>query len=141
MKGQVKLNNRLSRVVTCFLFLALLSIGVGLGSSPAEAQPFAYITNFWDVPGTVSVINTATNTVSATVTVGPGPNGVSVLPAGAFVYVTNSFSDTVSVINTASNTVIATVPVGSLPMGVAVHPGGTSVYVTNQGSGTVSVID
>ena len=38
---------------------------------------------------TVSVINTATNTVSATITVGNNPDGVSVSPDGSKVYVTN----------------------------------------------------
>jgi len=128
--------------MTCFLFLALLSIGMTLGSNPAEAQPFAYITNFGDVPGTVSVINTANNSVSATVPVGIGPYGVAADPAVSFVYVTNFDSDTVSVINTANNAVTSVqLPVGSGPRGVAVHPAGTFVYVANQADGTVSVID
>ena len=38
---------------------------------------------------TVSVINTATNTVSATITVGTNPNGISVSPDGSKVYVAN----------------------------------------------------
>ena len=38
---------------------------------------------------TVSVINTATNTVSATITVGTDPYGVSVSPDGSKVYVAN----------------------------------------------------
>src|SRR3989338_3703956 len=142
MKGQVKLNNRLSRVVTCFLFLALLSIGVGLGSSPAQAQPFAYVTNFGDVPGTVSVINTADNTVTATVPVGSGPFGVAAHPAVSFVYITNFGDDTVSVIDTSNNAVTSVeLPVGFGPFGVAVHPAGTFVYVANALNNSVSIID
>jgi YVTN family beta-propeller protein len=52
---------------------ALLVAGLGLMASRAEAAPFAYVTNFID--GTVSVIDTATNTVVATVAVGPPPLG------------------------------------------------------------------
>ena len=59
------------------------------------------------------MISTATNTVTATVTVGSLPNGVVVTPNGAEVYVTNGDSDSVSVINTATNTVAATIHVGS----------------------------
>ncbi len=68
---------------------------------------FAYITN----PGnnTVSVIDTATNNVTATVNVGNHPWGVAVSSDGKKVYVTNVFSDSVSVIDTATNTVAATV--------------------------------
>ena len=64
---------------------------------------------------TVSVINTATNTVAATIPVGSDPNGVSVSPDGSKVYVANYNSNTVSVINTTTNTVTATITVGTNP--------------------------
>ena len=77
----------------------------------AAAAPFAYIAN--SNSDTVSVIDTASNTVTATVAVGTQPFGVAVNPAGTRVYVTNLSSNTVSVIDTASNTVVATVAVGT----------------------------
>ena len=80
---------------------------------------------------TVSVIDTATNTVTATVNVGSDPVGVAVNPDGTKVYVTNSDGNNVSVIDTATNTVTATVNVGNGPFGVAVNPDGTKVYVAN----------
>src|SRR5262245_4792408 len=83
-------------------------------AAPAGAAPFAYITNGTD--GTVSVLDTASNTVVATVTVGSSPTGVAVNPVGTRVYVTNFNSPgTMSVLDTASNTVVATVTVGSDP--------------------------
>ena len=92
---------------------------------------------------TVSVIDTATNTVVKTVAVGDNPVGVAVHPDGSRVYVANEYSHTVSVIDTATNTVVKTVAVGvgSFPFGVTVHPDGSRVYVANEGSGGVSVID
>jgi YVTN family beta-propeller protein len=64
----------------------------------AKAQetvlPTIYISNAGSK--SVSVINTTTNTVTATVPVGIGPLGVAVDPAGMRVYVTNAGSDTVS---------------------------------------------
>ncbi|MGB9941091.1 PKD domain-containing protein [Methanosarcina sp.] len=114
--------------------------------SIAGAEPFAYITNINS--NTVSVIDTATNTVTDTVNVGYGPQGVAVTPDGTKVYVTNpgngyQYPDsTVSVIDTATNTVTKTVSVGVHPIRVAVTPDGTKVYVTNsESSGTVSVIN
>jgi YVTN family beta-propeller protein len=98
----------------------------------------AYITNS---DGTVSVIDTTSNTVAATIAVGNEPFGVAVTPDGSTVYVTNLLSNTVSVIDAASNTVTATIGVGSGPLGVAVTPDGSTVYVTNSLSNTVSVID
>src|SRR5262249_43923096 len=118
--------------------LSLGLLGVMLGSIPAEAKPFAYVTNF--VSGTVSVIDTATNTVVATVPVGSFPRGVAITPDGTHAYVANSVSGTLSVIDTATNTVVATVPMGSFPFWVAITPDGTHAYVTNFDSTTVSVI-
>ena len=98
----------------------------------------AYITN--DGSGNVSVIDTATNSVTATITVGSAPEGVAVSPDGSTVYVANQHSNNVSVIDTATNRVSATIPVGSEPGGVAVTPDGSKVYVANLASKTVSVI-
>ncbi len=87
------------------------------------------------------MIDTATNTVSATIPVGITPLGVAVSPDGSKVYVTNAFSNTVWVIDTATNTVSATIPVGFTPVGVAINPDGSKVYVANLNGNTVSVID
>jgi serine/threonine-protein kinase len=78
-------------------------------------------------------------TVTATIDVGTGPDGVAVDPAARTAYVAN-FSGTVSVIDTAAGKVIATVPVGSDPLGVAVALSTHAAYVTNGNARTVSVI-
>lgn len=98
----------------------------------------AYVAN--SSSDTVSVIDTTSNTVTATIAVGDAPIALAVTPDGTRVYVANQRSHNVSVINTADNTVITTVAVGFFPSGVAITPNGASVYVTNQGSGNVSVI-
>jgi len=59
--------------------------------SIAGAAPFAYITN-WKSE-IVSVIDTATSTLTATVAVGWGPYGVAVAPDGKKVYVVSSNID------------------------------------------------
>ena len=99
---------------------------------------------------TVSVINTSTNTVTATVTVGTSPIGVAINPAGTYAYVTNEGDNTVSVINTSTNTVTATVTVGSHPTGIAIASTAStnppvSSFTVNQTAGisplTVQFID
>jgi YVTN family beta-propeller protein len=85
------------------------------------------------------VIDTATKTVIATVTVGGSPIGVAFNPDRATAYVTNEVG-TVSVIKTATNAVIATVTVGDAPIEVAVSLDGNRAYVTNFNDNTVSVI-
>lgn len=68
----------------------------------------------------MSVINSATNTVTATIPVGSLPQGVAVTPDTSHVYVTNVGSDTVSVIDSATNAVSATIGVGGSPVAVAI---------------------
>ena len=70
---------------------------------------------------TISVIDTATNTVTATVNVGFIPVGVAASPDGAHVYVANNASNNVSVINTATNKVTATVNVGHYPFAIFIR--------------------
>src|SRR5574340_1217878 len=104
----------------------------------AHAAPFAYIANNTD--STVSVIDTATNTVTATVTVDLKPYGVAVNPAGSRVYVSNQTSKTLSVIDTATNGVTR-VNLTYTPGGLAVNPAGTRLYVANNDNSSISVFD
>ncbi|TMI83169.1 MAG: YncE family protein, partial [Bacillati bacterium ANGP1] len=109
-------------------FVAVLGLSAGVG---ANAAPFAYIPNASG--NNVSVIDTATNAIVATVGVGDRPYGAAVSPDGSRVYVANFAGQSISVIDAATNTVTATValpPLGELPLGVAVAPDGSRVYVT-----------
>ncbi len=124
-----------SALVICGI---ILTYGLLANRCTVQAKPFAYVVN--TTGNTVSVIDTATNTVTTTVAVGVNPGSIAVHPAGTFVYVLNHGSEGVSVIDTATNTVTATVAVGVQPMGIAIHPAGTFVYVANFQSDTVSVI-
>jgi YVTN family beta-propeller protein len=79
-------------------------VAIVLGSAPSSAQ-MAYITNGGG--NTVSMIDTATNTVRGTIPLGASPLGVAVTPDGSMAYITNTGDNTVSVIDTAANTVVA----------------------------------
>jgi len=126
--------NKIRTLLWVILFL------IATSAITAGAAPFAYVAN---LGGGVSVIDTASNTVAATVQAGIGPQGVAITPNGAFAYVANFTSNDVSVIDTATNTVVATVPVGAGPWGVAIAPSGAFAYVTafDFCVGSVSVID
>lgn len=99
----------------------------------------AYITNAGS--NTVSVLNTSSNSVTATIPVGPNPVSVAVSPSGSRAYVTNAGSNSVSVIDTSALTVIQNVTVGGNPVSVAITPDGSQVYVANARSNSVSVIN
>jgi YVTN family beta-propeller protein len=82
-----------------------VNVGVspqGLAVTPDGTA--VYVANSGDNPGDVSVINSATNTVVATVPVGNQPYAVSVTQDGTSVDVANG-DGTVSVIDTATYTV------------------------------------
>jgi len=113
---------------------------VGIAITPDGTRAYVANYGYYGDPS-ASVINTATNTVTATVVpVGAGPAAMAITPDGTRAYMANE-SGTVSVINTATNTVVATVAVGAVAASVAITPDGTLAYVGNAGDGTVSVIN
>src|SRR5262249_53043396 len=100
-----------------YLWLAVLLVI----PATARAQPFAYVANYGT--NNVSVIDVATNTVVAAVSVGSNPESVAITPDGIFAYVTNASTDrTVMAIDIPTNTVVATIGVGLNPFALAVKP-------------------
>ncbi|MFK0238135.1 beta-propeller fold lactonase family protein [Streptomyces vinaceus] len=129
---------------TGFAGLALLAAAVVPSASattrpavPAPAGTFAYVAN--GLAGSLSVVDTADDTVTSTIDVGDDPNGVAVSPDGNRVFVANRLSDTVSLVVPAAGAALS-VPVGDNPVGVAVSPDGTRAYVTNTISNDMTVI-
>jgi YVTN family beta-propeller protein len=104
----------------------------------AQAQPYAYVANLGS--DDVTVIDTTSNAVVATIAVGSDPDAVAVSADGTRVYVSNFLSNAVSVIDAGQQAVIATVRVGRGPVGLAVSPDGTRLVVTNREDGSVSVV-
>lgn len=73
-----------------------------------------------DQPGdTISLVDTDSMTVSGSITVGAGPHGVTVDPAGGRAWVTNMYDGTVSVLDLSALRVVDTVSVGSMPNGIS----------------------
>ncbi|MGH8499933.1 MAG: YncE family protein, partial [Methylococcales bacterium] len=91
--------------MNCFFKPVILGLCLACAffSEVASSLPRAYIANAAD--GTVSVIDTGTRTVIATIAVGSNPTHVAVNEQGTRAYVRNG--ETVSVIDTSNNTVIA----------------------------------
>lgn len=90
----------------------------------------------------VSVIDTTTGAVTATIPTRYAVSGLAVSPDGSRLYATDPASGTVSVIDTAAGGVTATLRVGRGPLGVAMSPDGRTAYVAGDTDpGTVAVID
>jgi YVTN family beta-propeller protein len=97
-----------------------------------------YVTDFTSTTGMVTVIDTATNTVTSVITIGSNPFALTITPDGNTLYAANDTS--VTVISTVSKTVRATVNV-AFPMGLAASPDGTKIYVCTPSQKSVSIID
>jgi YVTN family beta-propeller protein len=87
---------------------------------------------------TVTVIDGATNAVTAEVPVGTAPFTPAADSERNIVYVPILFENRVSVIDGATDSVIDTVAVGSLPAGVGVNTSTNRVYVSNLGDNTAA---
>ncbi len=138
---------------------AVVSIDTDPGSVAASSIPHHPPGPVWDVlvapdatrayaslqsssGGWIVVVDTATNSQVAQISVGSEPRGLAAAADGSRIYVANNGSGTVSVIDTATNEVIGEpIAVGSQPGQLAVTPAGGRLYVANFGDDTVSVID
>ena len=86
-----------------------LGIGVALAGAlllpagvRAQNAPLAYVSN--EGSGTVTIIDTATDQVVGTLTVGPGPRGIQVSPDGKRVYV--AVSDLARTVETDADAIV-----------------------------------
>ena len=117
------------------------SVQTPVGTRPRPAYSGctgkAYVNNSGD--DSLSVITTATNTVSGHIPVGRFPIGPALAPDGKHLYVSNNTDNTVSVIATDTDTVSGTITVGKGPGGITFSPDGARAYVAEEGS-AVSVI-
>ncbi len=123
-----------------------VDINVGAGPYDVAFSPdgdVAYVVNI--ASGTVSVIDTATQTVIHTLVVGTNPVAVAFLPDGSKAYVVRQTVPTGFVIPidalTDPPTVLPSITVGMTPSDLAPTLSGNEIYVTNSQSRTLSVIN
>lgn len=119
----------------------------GLAVHPSGTFLYAANTN----DDTVSVVDTATNSVVATVPVGPpgccyfGPTGLAVHPAGTFVYGVTA-DMTLRVIRTSDNVLVASIPTPPNAPGadgttfLKTSPDGNTLYFSKYSGGTVTAV-
>jgi len=139
-------NNRVHRYAVAMISTSNNSVSAPI---PAGSTPFqvaiapdgsrVYVANF---DGTVSAINTATNSVKTIRTVPGGLSGMAITPDGKSIYLTGDGG--LSVINTATGALSANIFLGTSPASVAINPAGTRAYVASGSTGDseqVQVID
>lgn len=121
-----------------------LSVGaapMALAVNPKRDEVYVVNAQPGQPTGSVSVIDTAKNSVVATIPVHRSPSYISVDATGQRAFVANTGSNTVSVIDLASRKVIATVATGEKPTTALIAPDGRTLVVTNKGAGSISVYD
>src|SRR5258708_24431133 len=125
-------DNLRSAVAQVMLGALFLPVAV----AATAAGPKAYVGNFND--NTVSVIDTASGAVVATVPVAAGPHGMAATPDGRTVYVSGDGSSTVSVIDASTDKVARTIEVGKTPHGLALTPDGRTLLVSVYGEDRIT---
>jgi YVTN family beta-propeller protein len=134
-----------AKVTSIALGESCLCVGERAAVSPDGAR--VYVSNFWS--NTVSVVDTATNTVVRTYPVQPFPGAVAPSPNGARLYINTVLAPNpgyvVQVLDLASGATITNIPL-NVPQsgsGMAISPDGARLYVTNQAlnGSNVKVID
>jgi YVTN family beta-propeller protein len=116
-----------------------------VGGAPAQLSltpdgGHLYVANNGDV--TISVIDTATFQVVATIPLGSAPQGpqsVPISPDGTRAYAIDYDGGNVAVIDTSTNAVITTIAGFDHPFTGAVTPDGSQLYVSVPGSSAVDV--
>ncbi len=122
-----------------FPVIATISVGntpFGIAITPDGTK--AYVANV--LSGTVSIIDTASNTVTATIPGITNANVITITPDGSKAYISDAISN-VYVLNLSNNSLIGSIPVDLGPEGIAINPSGTLALVANQQSTTISIID
>lgn len=91
--------------------------------------------------GGVTVIETATSKVVATIPTGAGQHDIVISNDNRFAFVSNSETGTVSIIDIRKLEKLSDVKVGPQPMALAASELSKAVYVGSQGDGIITVID
>ena len=91
--------------------------------------------------GSVTVLDTATDSKVAEIIVGREPWALTFAPDGASVYVLDRAAGELIAIDTAARRVDRAISVGPEPTAVALTPLGSTAYVTVSGANRVAVID
>lgn len=122
----------------------VLSVTVGL--SPVhfaftQGGRYVYVTNFGGA--SISVIDTTSGTVIATIQTPQGPHGLVSSPDGKRLYVACLNGQVLAVIDTTTNTLAQTIPLpdNAHPYSVVSDTAGRYLYITDNFLGRVLVLD
>jgi YVTN family beta-propeller protein len=127
--------------LSCFLAVVVGVVGLLSVGNPSDgtAAPFAYIVNRGE--STVSIIDTATDEVTSTVTLDGTLLGVTVNSTGTKAYFSRVYGSNITVLDIPSHTVSGTLYASGTIHGIAVSPDGTRLYAALRDTGSIEVLD
>ncbi len=91
--------------------------------------------------GSVSAIDTASETMLAELIVGRDPRMLTIGPDGQRLYVTSQASATLTILETQPFSVLTKLRIGPEPYGVVADPNGPLVYVAASGADRIDIVD
>ena len=111
---------------------------VVFAATPATAYT-VYVSN--EKGNSLTVIDSATLEVQATIPVGQRPRGIMMTKDGKQVLICASDDDTVQILDVASREIVGDLPSGPDPEQLNIHPSGSPVYVANEDDALMTAID
>lgn len=131
---------RLLTMRSAFVFpVTLLFATLSIPASLSAGQVRIYVTNSDD--NKITIIDPATNRVSAEIPVSANPHGIVPSPDGKRFYVSSESKDVLDVVDRGTLKVIRSVPIGMRPNNVAITADGKRVYVCIRGKSWVDIVD
>jgi YVTN family beta-propeller protein len=120
------------------LFSALLTLALGISGAGVAVAGEAIVTN---QPGdSLSVVDTATMNVLATIALSGKPAGIALSPGKKIAYVTAPDGKTLFAVDLDNRVVTQRLQVGSGPLGIAAHPVKSEIYVADWYAHKIAVL-
>lgn len=118
---------------------------VDAGATPTRIalqrdERYLWVGNDNDTASGVTVIDTATNKVTAQLKTGLGHHEIAFTGDDQLAFVTNKQAGTVSLIDIRKLVVLKDLKIGSQPNAIAFSPLSQTAYVANEGDGTIAAI-
>ncbi len=136
--NQVALINTRSWIVETYIDAGVKPVRITMQPD----QQYVWVANDGkEKEGGVTVIETTTGKVVATIPTGAGKHDIAISSDNRFAFVSNSESGTVSIVDIRKLEKLGDVKVGPEPVSMAVSELSKSVYVASQGDGTITVIE
>ena len=128
----------------------ITNIDIGTGINGMAISPNNEYLYIGGSNGTVYTINTATNVITNSLSIGtsignhfsgnsPLSSNVAITPSGDYLYITSG--NDVIVVDISTNAITTTITGFDTPTSIAITPNGDYAYVVNDGNNSVSVID